>query len=65
MSSMKTVASKLGRKSKELLQPFSIPSWSLFSLPRHWKQSGLLALDLCFIPFAGSSPALGRAELSV
>ncbi|WP_085757978.1 polysaccharide biosynthesis protein [Oceanicoccus sagamiensis] len=31
---------------------FSIPAEKFFSLPRQWKQSGLLALDLCFIPLA-------------
>jgi FlaA1/EpsC-like NDP-sugar epimerase len=28
------------------------PTQKLFSMPRHWKQSALLALDLCFIPLA-------------
>jgi FlaA1/EpsC-like NDP-sugar epimerase len=28
------------------------PSEHVFSMPRHWKQSILLALDLCFIPLA-------------
>ncbi|ARN76327.1 nucleoside-diphosphate sugar epimerase [Oceanicoccus sagamiensis] len=29
-----------------------MPAEKFFSLPRQWKQSGLLALDLCFIPLA-------------
>lgn len=31
---------------------FSIPAEKFYELPRHWKQSALLALDLCFIPLA-------------
>ena len=31
---------------------FTIPAEKVFALPRHWKQSGLLAIDLCFIPLA-------------
>ncbi len=30
----------------------SLPLVPSFSIPRYWKQSGLLALDLCFIPLS-------------
>ena len=40
------------RKVAKLRRQLFSPTEQLFSLPRHWKQSGLLALDLCFIPFA-------------
>lgn len=40
------------RRIVALRKRFFLPPAHLFSLPRHWKQSGLLALDLCFIPFS-------------
>lgn len=36
----------------KLGQFFSLPIQHLLSIPRHWKQSALLGLDLCFIPSA-------------
>jgi FlaA1/EpsC-like NDP-sugar epimerase len=40
------------RRIAKLRRQFILPPEKLFSLPRHWKQSALLALDLCFIPLA-------------
>ena len=48
------LASKFSYKRRivRLRGLFAIPAEKFFSLPRQWKQSGLLALDLCFIPLA-------------
>jgi FlaA1/EpsC-like NDP-sugar epimerase len=40
------------RWSAKLKNWLAIPVVPSFSIPRHWKQSGLLALDLCFIPLS-------------
>ncbi len=47
-----TIRPTVRQRIANIMGHFSIPAEKVYSLPRHWKQSGLLAIDLCFIPLA-------------